>query len=81
MTVWLSWIFLGHDDPMVLKDVGKYLQEDVDPNFDPKKIPVGDEETMRIFQDTSSLALRRSRLTVPSALSVSRNVALSLYVR
>lgn len=48
---------LGHDDPMVLKMLEKYLQEDVDPNFDPKKIPVGDEETMRIFQDTSSLGV------------------------
>ena len=48
---------LGHDDPMVLKMLEKYLQEDVDPNFDPKKIPVGDEETMRIFQNTSSLGV------------------------
>ena len=48
---------LGHDDPMVLKMLEKYLQEDVDPNFDPKKIPVGDEATMRIFQDTSSLGV------------------------
>ena len=48
---------LGHDDPMVLKMLEKYLQEDVDPNFDPKKIPVGDEETMRIFQDTTSLGV------------------------
>ena len=48
---------LGHDDPMVLKMLEKYLQEDVDPNFHPKDIPVGDEETMRIFQDTSSLGV------------------------
>ncbi len=48
---------LGHDDPMVLKMLEKYLQEDVDPNFDPKKIPVGDEPTMRIFQNTSSLGV------------------------
>ena len=48
---------LGHDDPMVLKMLEKYLQEDVDPNFDPKKIPVGDEETMRIFQNTTSLGV------------------------
>ncbi len=48
---------LGHDDPMVLKMLEKYLQENVDPNFDPKKIPVGDEPTMRIFQNTSSLGI------------------------
>ena len=48
---------LGHDDPMVLKMLEKYLQEDVDPNFDPKSIPVGDEETMRIFQNTTSLGV------------------------
>ncbi len=48
---------LGHDDPMVLKMLEKYLQEDVDPNFDPKRIPVGDEETLRIFQNTSSLGV------------------------
>lgn len=48
---------LGHDDPMVLKMLEKYMQEHVDPNFDPKRIPVGDEETMRIFQDTSSLGV------------------------
>ena len=48
---------LGHDDPMVLKMLEKYLQEDVDPNFDPKAIPVGDEETMRIFQNTTSLGV------------------------
>lgn len=48
---------LGHDDPMVLKMLEKYLQEDVDPDFDPKKIPVGDEPTMRIFQNTSSLGV------------------------
>lgn len=48
---------LGHDDPMVLKMLEKYLQEDVDPQFDPKKIPVGDEETMRIFQNTTSLGV------------------------
>lgn len=48
---------LGHDDPMVLKMLEKYMQEDVDPTFDPKRIPVGDEETMRIFQNTSSLGV------------------------
>ena len=48
---------LGHDDPMVLKMLEKYLQEDVDPAFDPKKIPVGDEPTMRIFQNTTSLGV------------------------
>lgn len=48
---------LGHDDPMVLKMLEKYMQENVDPNFDPKCIPVGDEETMRIFQNTSSLGV------------------------
>lgn len=48
---------LGHDDPMVLKMLEKYLQEDVDPNFHPKDIPVGDEETMRIFQNTTSLGV------------------------
>ena len=48
---------LGHDDPMVLKMLEKYMQEDVDPTFDPKSIPVGDEETMRIFQNTSSLGV------------------------
>lgn len=48
---------LGHDDPMVLKMLEKYLQEDVDPDFHPKNIPVGDEETMRIFQDTTSLGV------------------------
>lgn len=48
---------LGHDDPMVLKMLEKYLQEDVDPNFDPKRIPMGDEETLRIFQNTSSLGV------------------------
>ena len=42
---------------MVLKMLEKYLQEDVDPNFDPKSIPVGDEETMRIFQNTTSLGV------------------------
>ena len=49
---------LGHDDPMVLKMLEKYMQEEVDPNFDPKDIPVGDEETMRIFQNTSSLGVK-----------------------
>lgn len=48
---------LGHDDPMVLKMLEKYMQENVDPTFDPKCIPVGDEETMRIFQNTSSLGV------------------------
>lgn len=48
---------LGHDDPMVLKMLEKYLQEDVNPNFDPKAIHVGDEETMRIFQNTTSLGV------------------------
>ena len=48
---------LGHDDPMVLKMLEKYLQEDVDPNFDPKHIPMGDEETLRIFQNTTSLGV------------------------
>ena len=48
---------LGHDDPMVLKMLEKYLREDTDPNFDPKQIPVGDEETLRIFQNTSSLGV------------------------
>ena len=48
---------LGHDDPMVLKMLEKYLREDTDPNFDPKQIPVGDEETLRIFQDTTSLGV------------------------
>ncbi|MDY4919928.1 MAG: PolC-type DNA polymerase III [Phascolarctobacterium sp.] len=48
---------LGHDDPMVLKMLEKYMQEEVDPTFDPKNIPVGDEETMRIFQNTSSLGV------------------------
>lgn len=48
---------LGHDDPMVLKMLEKYLRENVDPNFEPKDIPVGDEETMRIFQNTTSLGV------------------------
>lgn len=48
---------LGHDDPMVLKMLEKYIHEDVDPSFNPKEIPVGDEETMRIFQNTSSLGV------------------------
>lgn len=48
---------LGHDDPMVLKMLEKYLREDTDPNFDPKQIPVGDEETLRIFQNTTSLGV------------------------
>ena len=48
---------LGHDDPMVLKMLEKYMQEEVDPDFDPKLIPVGDEETMRIFQNTTSLGV------------------------
>ena len=48
---------LGHDDPRVLKMLEKYLREDTDPNFDPKQIPVGDEETLRIFQDTTSLGV------------------------
>ncbi len=48
---------LGHDDPMVLKMLEKYLKETYDPAFDPKDIPVGDEETMRIFQDTKSLGV------------------------
>ena len=48
---------LGHDDPMVLKMLEKYMKEEVDPDFDPKLIPVGDEETMRIFQDTTSLGV------------------------
>ena len=48
---------LGHDDPMVLKMLEKYMKEEVDPNFDPKLIPVGDEETMRIFQNTTSLGV------------------------
>lgn len=49
---------LGHDDPMVLKMLEKYMQEEVDPTFDPKCIPVGDEETMRIFQNTTSLGVK-----------------------
>lgn len=53
---------LGHDDPMVLKMLEKYLREDVDPEFDPKHIPVGDEETMRIFQNTSSLGVTPSQI-------------------
>ncbi|MCD8198601.1 MAG: PolC-type DNA polymerase III [Phascolarctobacterium sp.] len=48
---------LGHDDPMVLKMLEKYLQEEVDPDFDPRDIPVGDEATMKIFLDTSSLGV------------------------
>lgn len=48
---------LGHDDPMVLKMLEKYMQEEVDPKFHPKDIPVGDEETMRIFQNTTSLGV------------------------
>lgn len=48
---------LGHDDPMVLKMLEKYMQEDVDPSFNPRNIPVGDEATMRIFQDTTSLGV------------------------
>lgn len=48
---------LGHDDPMVLKVLENYLQYDVDPNFHPKDIPVGDPETLQIFQDTSSLGV------------------------
>ena len=48
---------LGHDDPMVLKMLEKYMQENEDPNFNPKEIPVGDEETMRIFQNTSTLGV------------------------
>ena len=48
---------LGHDDPMVLKMLEKYMKEEVDPDFDPKLIPVGDEETMRIFQNTTSLGV------------------------
>ncbi len=48
---------LGHDDPMVLKMLEKYLRETFDPNFDPKEIPVGDEPTMRIFQNTESLGV------------------------
>lgn len=48
---------LGHDDPMVLQMLEKYLREEVDPNFNPKDIPVGDEATMKIFLDTSSLGV------------------------
>lgn len=48
---------LGHDDPMVLKMLENYMQYDVDPNFRAKDIPVGDPETMQIFQDTSSLGV------------------------
>ncbi len=53
---------LGHDDPMVLKMLEKYLQETFDPHFNPKDIPVGDEETMRIFQDTSSLGVTPAQI-------------------
>ncbi len=48
---------LGHDDPMVLKMLEKYIREVSDSSFDPKNIPVGDEATMKIFQDTSSLGV------------------------
>ncbi|MCD8175575.1 MAG: hypothetical protein LUD41_06645 [Phascolarctobacterium sp.] len=48
---------LGHDDPMVLQMLEKYLREEVDPNFNPKDISVGDEATMKIFLDTSSLGV------------------------
>lgn len=48
---------LGHDDPMVLKMLEKYLQETFSPDFNPRDIPVGDEATMRLFQDTSSLGV------------------------
>lgn len=48
---------LGHDDPMVLKMLENYMQYDVDPNFCAKNIPVGDAETMQIFQGTESLGV------------------------
>lgn len=53
---------LGHDDPMVLKMLEKYLREGSEPDFDPKEIPMGDEPTMRIFRDTSSLGVTAEQI-------------------
>lgn len=42
---------LGHDDPTVIKMLEELTA------IPPKEIPVGDEETMRLFQNTSSLGV------------------------
>ncbi len=42
---------LGHDDPTVIKMLEELT------GILPKEIPVGDEETMRIFQNTTSLGV------------------------
>lgn len=42
---------LGHDDPTVIKMLEELTA------IAPKQIPVGDEETMRLFQNTSSLGV------------------------
>lgn len=48
---------LGHDDPSVIKLLENYLSTQ-DHAFDVRKeIPMGDEETLRIFQNTTSLGV------------------------
>lgn len=47
---------LGHDDPTVIKMLEELT------GIPPKEIPVGDEETMRLFQNTSSLGVEPEQI-------------------
>lgn len=48
---------LGHDDPNVIKKLEEYLSTPERPFSAKYDIPMGDEETLRIFQNTSSLGV------------------------
>jgi len=48
---------LGHDDPNVIKKLEEYLSTPEKPFSAKYDIPMGDEETLRIFQNTSSLGV------------------------
>lgn len=48
---------LGHDDPNVIKKLEEYLSTPDKPFSAKYDIPMGDEETLRIFQNTSSLGV------------------------
>ena len=48
---------LGHDDPNVIKKLEEYLSTPEHPFSAKYDIPMGDEETLRIFQNTSSLGI------------------------
>lgn len=48
---------LGHDDPNVIKKLEEYLSTPEHQFSAREDIPMGDEETLRIFQNTSSLGV------------------------